>query len=456
MNNFESILQALIENIDTGIHIVDRQGKTIYYNDAMGLMEGYDRKEVLGKSVAEYLGDVAEENSTLMNALNKDQKFTDVVQHYNSIHKKKIASINTTIPVKAKGQVIAAIEIAKDMTQLKELAEKLCELQLEGRDNRKHFNFNDIYGTSQAMQKAIETAKRASLSNSSVLIYSETGCGKEVFSQSIHYNGIRSNKPFIPINCAAIPDALLESMLFGTAKGSFTGSENKKGLFEEANGGTILLDEVNSMQPYLQSKLLRVLQDGYIRPIGSNKTVDVNVRIIATLNEEPEKLINNGILRKDLYYRLSVIRINIPPLRERKDDLQLYVDHFIGYYNELLLKNIEGVDTDVKEVFMNYDWPGNIRELKNVIESAMNMADGNTRVLSLEFFDGRIKGSKMNAINMDIKNYSLDEYIENIERHVIWKALKSNEFNISSTARELKISRQNLQYKIKKYKLDTK
>lgn len=460
MNNIESILKYLIENLDIGIHIVDDTGTTIYYNEAMAQVEGIKKEDVIGKKVIDYLSDVKEDNSTLMNALKNGNKITDVIQHYSSTKKKKITSINTTIPVIDKNKIIAAIEIAKDMTQLKELTEKICKLQVNDSTAKKNYTFNDIYGTNEIMLKALEKARKASLTNSSVLIYAETGCGKEVFAQSIHYSGVRKDKPFIPINCAAIPDALLESMLFGTCRGSFTGAENKKGLFEEANGGTILLDEINSMDPYLQSKLLRAVQDGYIRPVGSNKTIDVDVRIIATINEDPEKLIESGKLRKDLYYRLSVIRISIPPLRERKEDIIYYIEHYIEYYNKMLGKNIRGMEPDVLQGFLDYNWPGNIRELKNIIESAINMCDNNI-YLSKEYFDNRINKIKINDIintelvsktrNFSLCNVSLDKYINQIEEKIIQEALKVNENNITITAKKLGISRQNLQHKIKKY-----
>lgn len=456
----EKILECLLENLDEGIQIVDSDGKTIYYNKAMGKIEGIDPEEVLGKKVSEYLEDVKEDSSTLMNALKSGKKIVDLIQNYNNEHKKKVTSINTTVPVKLNGKNIAAIEIAKDMTSLKELTECICKLQGTDTKVKRNYNFSDIYGSNPALKSAIEKAKKASMSSSSVLIYAETGCGKEVFAQSIHYNGSRKDKPFIPINCAAIPAALLEGMLFGTEKGSFTGAENKKGLFEEANHGTILLDEVNSMEPYLQSKLLRVLQDGYIRPIGSNKIIEIDVRIIATLNEDPEKLIESGKLRKDFYYRLSVIRLNIPPLRERKEDIPKLVQGFIENYNNILGKNIQGIDDEVMKQFLEYNWPGNIRELKNVIESSMNMADRDS-ILSFNHFETRIfnRYSKKTFIDVNKlevdghKNLDLERYMDNIEKEIIKRTLEKNNFNISKTSRQLNLSRQNLQYKIKKYNI---
>lgn len=455
MNNIENILKCLIDNLEEGICIVDKNGRTIYYNSSMERTEGLKADQVIGKKVVEYLKDMKEDSSTLMNALKKNEKFVDILQHYSGEYGKKITTINTTIPVLVQGEAIAAIEISKDMTQLKELNEKLCRLQATNQDKSNHYLFKDIIGNSKAISSSVNKAMKASLSNSSVLIYGETGCGKEVFAQSIHYNGVRKDKPFIPINCAAIPGALLEGLLFGTVKGSFTGAENKKGLFEAANRGTILLDEVNSMDTYLQSKLLRVLQEGYVRPIGSNKNIDVDVRIIATLNEEPEKLITEGRLRKDFFYRLSVIRIDIPSLRNRKEDIDILVKNFIDYYNVLLHKNVEEINDEVLNAFYNYDWPGNVRELKNIIESAMNMVD-NKKCLTKEYFDNQLLNinNNSNEFSSILKNnISLSDYLEGIEISIIKDALKRNNNNISKTSKELKISRQNLQYKIKKSKL---
>lgn len=460
LTDAEKILECLLENLDEGIQIVDSNGRTIYYNKSMGKIEGINPEKVLGKKVNEYLEGVEEDSSTLMNALKNGKKIVDLIQHYNNEHKKKVTSINTTIPVQLNGKNIAAIEIAKDMTSLKELTECICKLQETGSKVKKNYTFNDIYIGNAAIRSAVEKAKKASMSNSSVLIYAETGCGKEVFAQSIHYNGLRKDKPFIPINCAAIPAALLEGMLFGTEKGSFTGAENKKGLFEEANHGTILLDEVNSMEPYLQSKLLRVLQDGYIRPVGGSKSIEIDVRIIATLNEDPEKLIESGKIRKDFYYRLSVIRLNIPPLRERKEDIPKLIQGFIENYNNILGKNIQGIDEEVMKQLLEYNWPGNIRELKNVIESAMNMADRDS-VLNYKHFETgifkRYSGGTcrdIGKLQMDeYGNFDLEKYMDNVEKQIIKKTLEKNSFNISKTSRQLNISRQNLQYKMRKYNI---
>lgn len=453
----KKILECLLENLDEGIQIVDSTGKTIYYNQVMGKVEGINPNEVFGKRVDEYLSDVKEDASTLMRVLKSGKKIVDLIQQYSNEYKKKVTTINTTVPVACGGKNIAAIEISKDMTRLKELTEYIYKLQGNDSKVKKNFTFKDIITNSDKMKEVVKKAKRSSLSNSSVLIYAETGAGKEVMAQSIHYGGIRNNNPFIPINCAAIPAALLEAMMFGTTKGSFTGSENRKGLFEEANHGTILLDEINSMEPYLQSKLLRVLQDGYIRPIGSNKPIDIDVRIIATLNEEPEELVKSGKLRKDFYYRLSVIKLRIPPLRERKEDIPILANKFLKECNDIMGKNIERIHEDLMKRFLKYNWPGNIRELRNVIESAVNMAD-DTSVLNCNNFESKIFNKSISGLYEDFnidncEKIDLEKYIGSIEKNIIARMLKKNNYNVSKTSRQLNISRQNLQYKLKKHNI---
>ena len=450
----KQLLEALIDNLEEGIQIVDKDGITLYYNDKMSNMEGLKKEQVIGKRFNQFINDINDDKSTFVKAMKTKAKVSDIVQQYSSHFGKHITTINTTIPIFDAGELNGAIEISKDLTTLKELNEKLCKIQ-KNIENAPNYVFNDIIGSSNAINKIIQKGKMASMTNSSVLIYGETGCGKELFAQSIHYSGHRCGKPFIPVNCAAIPATLLEGILFGTTKGSFTGAENKKGIFEEADGGTLLLDEVNSLDPSLQSKLLRVLQEGYIRPVGSNKTIDIDVRIIATINEEPDKLIKEGKLRKDFYYRLSVIRLDIPPLRERKEDISELISYFIRYYNGLLGKNIKDISLQVYESFMKYDWPGNIRELKNSIENAMNMAEG-TDILSISYFEGKIFENINPEIKLpafDNKEGSLSEYLKKIERVYIKSFLEKNDNNVTKAAKELKISRQALQYKISKMKL---
>ena len=457
----DKILEALLDNLEEGVHIVDGSGRTLYYNKTMEMIEGFTRDKVLGRRITEYLRDFTNEESTIMKALSTGEKIVNVMQRYDNKDSKEIATINTTVPIKTGDAVVGAIEISKDFSQLKKLNETISRLYSSEHRNDGSDTFHEIYGISDKMIKVKEKAQVASMSDATVLIYGETGTGKEVFSKSIHYGGNRKAKPFIPINCAAIPSALLEGMLFGTEKGSFTGAEKKKGLFEAANYGTLLLDELNSMEPYLQSKLLRVIEDGYVMPLGSNKHIKVDVRIIATLNEKPEILIAEGRLRKDLFYRLSVFTINIPPLRERKEDIPVFIDKFIQYYNRILGKSIKGIEPGMLEKLRDYTWPGNVRELRNVVEFAMNMSNKDGLLAEKNFDSGILyrssnkssEGTNIELTSRNSKDFNLKVYLEEVEKKLIGEAFERNSYNIKKTFEELGISRQLLEYKIKKYNL---
>ncbi|MFL0267177.1 sigma-54 interaction domain-containing protein [Candidatus Clostridium radicumherbarum] len=306
------------------------------------------------------------------------------------------------------------------------------------------YNFHHIIGNSEALICCKDKAVRASKTSSPILIYGETGTGKELFIQAIHNNSDRSNKPFIAQNCAAIPSNLLEGILFGITKGAFTGAEDKKGIFELANGGTLYLDELNSMPIELQGKLLRVLQDGTVRRLGSSINKSVDTRLIVSLNEWPELLIEEGKLRKDLYYRLNVVRIDLPPLRYRKEDIPLITEYFIKKFNKKFHASIDGIDASSLEKLIYLEWQGNVRELEHVIEGVFNLKQ-----------KGKINDNDLEYIGLNIvnRNMSLKSKVEEIEKSYIKEALIINKYNISKAADFLQIPRQTLQSKIKKYNI---
>ncbi|MBF0574098.1 MAG: sigma 54-interacting transcriptional regulator, partial [Desulfamplus sp.] len=260
-------------------------------------------------------------------------------------------------------------------------------------NNGTRFTFEHIIGDDADFIKIVNFAKMASATPSPIMIYGETGTGKELFAQSIHNASNRRNNSYVAINCAAIPENLLEGILFGTTKGAFTGSLDKVGLFEEANGGTILLDEINSMSIGLQAKLLRTLQEKKVRRIGSLKEIDIDIKIISSTNEPPQTACNLGKFRKDLFYRLGVVFIQIPPLRDRKNDLEKLVGYFLSKCNKYLKKEITTVSSEVMQLFYNYHWPGNVRELEHIIEGAMNVMK-DKEVLSLEHISVHIGNFK--------------------------------------------------------------
>lgn len=299
---YERLIRQIGMGIDEGIHVVDADGKTIIYTQNMATLEKTQCEDVIGKPFREVFSDIPEEESTLLRALKKGEPTLNKQQTYQNQYGKEITTVNSTVPiVENDGTVVAALEIAKDITKIKELSNTVLELQRESIPEHKakplkikHYSFEDIIGISDKLLEQLDIAKRATKTDAAVFIFGETGTGKELMAQSIHFGSDRKNKPFLAQNCAALPETLLEGILFGTAKGGFTGAVDRAGLFEQVNGGTLLLDEISAMPYELQSKLLRVLQESYIRRVGGGKDIPIDVRIIATVNEDPIDLIKAG------------------------------------------------------------------------------------------------------------------------------------------------------------------
>lgn len=403
----------------------------------------------------------------------------NVEQNFINYKGDKISTINSSLPIKYNNKIIGAVEISKNITKVKELSETIVSLQhklykninkkdigqKKHKNNSASFTFIDIIGSSKEMLKIKSLGIKASESDAPVLVCGATGTGKELVVQSIHNSSKRKTKPFIAQNCAALPSNLLESILFGSVKGSFTGAENRAGLFEIANGGTLFLDEINSMPIELQAKLLRVIQDGRIRRVGANNTIDIDVRIISAMNKPINDVLELGQLRSDLFYRLNVITFELPLLKERIEDLPILVDYFIKKYNKKCHKKFETISDEVMKIFYNYKWPGNIRELEHTIESVINLYD--ERLIEKEFLPYQFKeylvddiedsNTKLKSIithntptNMNFDNFSLDKQLQKYEKDIILSALKKTNNNISKAAKLLCIPRQTLQYKIKK------
>jgi arginine utilization regulatory protein len=307
----------------------------------------------------------------------------------------------------------------------------------------KIYTFDDIIGVSTEIIKLKEYALKAASSSSPILVYGETGTGKELFVQAIHNSSMRKDKPFVALNCAALPENLLEGILFGTVRGSFTGAEDREGLFEIADGGTLYLDELNSMPIELQAKLLRVIEERRVRRVGALDERAIDVRIIASTNIKPEHCVKNGIIRSDLYYRLNVITLTIPELRNRKVDIVKLAKHFIEKYNLKFGTNVIGISEDSLEKMLCYDWPGNVRELQNVIEGIMNFKQEG--IIEIEDLPERIRNSE---------NNSLQEMLQDVEIRIIKEALVLWNNNISKAAKYLRVPRQTLQYKVKKYRIE--
>lgn len=454
------IVQRILQHLDEGVHVVDPGGNSVIYNRSMAELEKMESQDVLKKPFAEVFKNIEESESTLMKALIERESTIKKEQTYLNKDGREITTLNTTFPIIVDGQLIGAAEIAKNITDIHHMSNTILELRKEIDSPKrvkehkiKKYNFDNLYGESEIFQQAVFIAKRAARSSAAVMIYGETGTGKELFAQSIHFDSARKNKPFLAQNCAALPASLLEGILFGTTKGGFTGAVDRAGLFEQADGGTLLLDEINSMPYELQGKLLRVLQEDYIRTVGGTRDIPVDVRIIATINEPAETLIETGQLRKDLYYRLNVIQLSLPPLRQRRDDILLLADKFVDKHNKKYNKQIWMLSEKAREKLLDYDYPGNVRELENIIMSAISMAEDDEHVL----LDKHLIVNRRKAIAQqevyEIQDEGLDRHLEKIEKSLIENALVAEGGNISKAAERLKIKRQTLQHKIKKYKV---
>lgn len=284
-----------------------------------------------------------------------------------------------------------------------------------------------------------------------MLITGESGTGKEMFAKAIHYASPRGEGPFVTVNCGAIPENLLESELFGYEKGAFTGASDKgkAGKFEAANGGTIFLDEIGDMPPHLQVKILHVLQNMRFERVGGNKNIIVDVRVIAATNKDLESMIREGTFREDLYYRLSVIPLTIPPLRERRDDIKLLMYHFLRKYNTFMNRKITGFTKEVEDLYINHDWPGNVRELENAVEYGTNMAFGDT--IGMDEVPARLLRNEENVMKFQDTNLPLSEQVKRYEKEIITRKLKKygTSGNAKDTvAKELGLSRATLYRKL--------
>lgn len=313
---------------------------------------------------------------------------------------------------------------------------------------KKEFGFDNIITKNDMMFQIFETIRKIADYDTSVLITGESGTGKELVAKAIHYHSIRSSKPFIALNCGAIPENLLESELFGYVKGAFTDAyQNKKGLFEEANGGTLLLDEIGELPSTLQVKLLRTLQDGEVRKLGDTKQIKLDVRIIAATAKHLAQEVRNENFREDLFYRLNVIQISLPPLRERREDIPLLVNHFINRYNEKHHLKVKSISSAALNLLLEHDWQGNIRELENAIERAVILSEGSR--IEISTLPSDIKKSKSDDEEINSDEYSIKKMQRIMEEQLIRKALNKTKGNRTHAAKLLEISHPALLSKMK-------
>ncbi|HIJ55318.1 MAG: sigma 54-interacting transcriptional regulator [Desulfobacterales bacterium] len=482
---------SIFDKFAEGVVIVNKSGVIVYYNHTMAKIDDLDPAEVFNKRVTEVY-DIIDDTSMVMQCLKKQQPLINRPFFYRTRMGKVANTIHNTFPLFRGQRLVGAICFVRDYKLVEETIASIALPRKKRRsDNNARFTFIDIIGENADFRHCVNTAMMASHSPSPVMLCGETGTGKELFAQSIHNYSDRRRRRYIPLNCTAIPENLLEGILFGTTKGAFTGSLDKPGLFERANGGTLFLDEVNSMPCGLQAKILRALQERKVRRVGSLEEIDVDVKIISSVSQDPHRAIAEQSLRSDLFYRLGVVFIRIPPLRERRDDIPTLVEYFLNKLGPALGKQVAGVADEVMAQFLAYPWPGNARELEHVLEGAINMAwDRETITLDhlrTHFFygdgaerrpaaltsgvGGNFAQTPANAHpqplryplpryagppDSTINGQTLVEAQQMREQQAIQQALARHRGNVTRGAQSLGISRQLLNYKIRKYGFDRK
>ena len=482
LEHLSADLRVVLDSINEGVHIVDTSGITVFYNKVAAYLDNLNPAEVVGRHILSVFPSLSEDTSTLLSVLRTGRPAPVRQQTFRNFKGDTITTVNSSLPIYSGARLVGAIEISRDLTLLRALAERVVDLQAQllsdgdGQGDQSHlpragtarYTFSDVVVASQPMLHVIECAKRAAAGSSSIIVAGETGTGKEVIVQSIHNSGSRANRPFIAQNCAALPDTLLEGILFGTTKGAFTGAQNRPGLFEVANHGTIFLDEVDAMPLPLQAKLLRVLQEGMLRRIGESGERHIDVRVISAISCSPSRAVERGLLRRDLFHRLGVIIIEIPPLRERRDDIPALTHHFVRKYSAQFGVGVRGVSSQVMDVFMEHAWPGNVRELQHAVEAAVQMSQG--PLIGVEHLPPHIGHRSEHAGSLHAASgaggirasedsqeapgsIGLIPALEQMEENMLRFALDSCGGNVSAAARQLGIPRQTLQHKLKRYSI---
>ena len=442
------IIETIVENAFEWLVVVDREGRIIYINHNYCEFLEVNREETIGRHVTEVI-----ENTRMHIVAQTGKEELADLQFIKGNY-----MIANRVPIIKNGEVIAAFgtvffrdtqEWMKMDSHVKSLLTRM-QPYIQKIDSGVKYTLDDILGESQQIINLKEKVKMVSNSDISILIRGESGTGKELFAHSIHQLSSRSQKPFIKVNCGAIPENLLESELFGYEEGAFTGAKKggKKGKFQLANGGTLFLDEIGDMPLSMQVKLLRALQDGEIEPIGSTKSISVNVRIIAATNRPLENMIEEKRFREDLFYRINVVPFSVPPLRERAEDLTLLIAYFIDKVTNRLGKRIAGIESNVLEILKSYSWPGNIRELENVIEAAVHLTKGEQ--ITLDSLPDYLQSQT--AIYR-FRNKKLKDIVEETEQWVLKQSLERNKDDKALVGRELGISRSTLYEKLNKYGL---
>lgn len=440
--NEDDFLKAMLENPYQGVLIIDNEGRIVYINSLFENITNITESDK-GKKIWEKIANCKLYNTVLEGY----SRWGEILK----INGKQVPVVR--FPIKDEKKIIGAavITLFPDMIIARECANKLNNPNIRNSSYKAHHTCKDIIGQSQSIIKTKLMARKVARTSSTVFISGESGTGKGILAEAIHNKSVRREGPFVKVNCAAIPDSLIEAELFGYVEGAFTGARRggKPGKFELADGGTILLDEIGDMPLHMQAKLLHILQNKEVERIGGTNKIPLDFRVITATNKDLTKLIKEGKFREDLYYRVKVLEIPIEPLRKRKEDIPLLVKELISKINKRIGTNSKGVTQESLENLMEYDWPGNIRELENVLEQAMNWCEDEIIKVSIPTKGNALKGKMTKCKN---KNYY--DQIYNKERNLIIDALIRADGNKSQAARLLNIQRSVLYKKIKKLNID--
>lgn len=434
------VLQAILNSISEGVMAIDREWRIFSWNSAAERITGFHREEVLGKECSKiFRTPLCRENCPVDKALSCGHPRRDVeVMVRNKNNQLVRLLVNATPLYDANGIIIGGLETFRDVSQSRWMEEEL----------ENHYGYRTIVGRSQAIQKVFETMARLLDTDTTVLIQGESGTGKELIARALHFYGSRKSRSFVAINCSALPEGILESELFGHVKGAFTGAiRDHVGKLELANEGTLFLDEIAEISPSIQVKLLRVLEEREFQRVGDNRVIRINARIITATNKDLYKRVLDGAFRDDLYYRLGVFPIQLPPLRERQEDIPLLVSHFIQKFNTQMGKSIQGITEKVLELLEEYHWPGNIRELANAVEHAFVHAKG--ALIHPQDLPQTIVSAS--ALPSTPKPSTREKALDHLERQLIVKELETAEWNKAIAAKRLRMSRATLWRKMQKY-----
>lgn len=433
---------VILDSINEGVFTVDLDWRITAFNQAAERITGIDRQEALGRPCCEvFRASICESACALRRTLTTGKPIVNATAHIVSHSGQRIPiRISTALLKGADGAVIGGVETFQDLSQIEQL-----QKELEAR-----YTFEDIVGRSPAMTSLFQVLPQIAESDSTVLIEGASGTGKELFARAIHNLSRRKKKRFVAINCAALPDTLLESELFGHKAGAFTDARrDKPGRFAMADGGTIFLDEIGDISPAMQVRLLRVLQERCIEPLGSLESIKVNVRVLAATNKDLAKLVRAGKFREDLFYRVRVVYLKLPSLRQRREDIPLLVDRLVAKFNRLRGKDIVGVSNEVLARLMEHEYPGNVRELENIIEQAFVLC--RSGLIELHHLPAELRP----AVGVWAAEHASATTLQAMERLLIAEALRRHHGNRRQAARELGINTSTLFRKLKSLKIET-